>query len=54
MTEGGTVRLRGRVRSWAERKQADKAAWRAPGVFEVKNEIQVDPTPQETRVLDEA
>lgn len=54
MTKGGTVTLRGRVRSWAEKEQAEKAAWRAPGVIEVKNEIQVDPTLQEARVLDEA
>ena len=54
ITEGGTVTLRGRVRSWAEREQAEKAAWRAPGVFEVKNAIQVDPTLQETRDLEEA
>jgi osmotically-inducible protein OsmY len=54
MTDGGTVTLRGRVRSWAEKEQAEKAAWRAPGVFEVKNEILVDPTLQETRELEEA
>ncbi|MEA2351573.1 MAG: hypothetical protein QOG86_2514 [Thermoleophilaceae bacterium] len=52
--EGGTVTLRGRVRSWAEKEQAEKAAWRAPGVFAVKNEIQVDPALQETRELEEA
>jgi osmotically-inducible protein OsmY len=54
MTDGGTVTLRGRVRSWAEKEQAEKAAWRAPGVFEVKDEILVDPTLQETRELEEA
>jgi osmotically-inducible protein OsmY len=54
VTDGGTVTLRGRVRSWAEREQAERAAWRAPGVFEVVNEIQVDPTLQETRELEEA
>jgi osmotically-inducible protein OsmY len=52
--EGGFVTLRGRVRSWAEREEAEKAAWRAPGVYEVKNEIQVDPTLQDTRELEEA
>ena len=51
---GGKVTLRGRVRSWAEREQAEKAAWRSPGVSEVSNEIQVDPTLQETRSFEEA
>lgn len=35
----GTVTLRGQVRSWAERKEAENAAWMAPGVTQVKNEI---------------
>lgn len=33
------VTLRGQVRSWAERKEAESAAWMAPGVTQVKNEI---------------
>jgi osmotically-inducible protein OsmY len=52
--DGGKVTLRGRVRSWAERKEAEKAAWRAPGVYEVKNEIMIDPVLQDTMELEEA
>ncbi|HEY6074532.1 MAG TPA: BON domain-containing protein, partial [Anaerolineales bacterium] len=32
-TSDGTVKLRGRVRSWGERQEAEKAAWAAPGVI---------------------
>lgn len=38
---GSTVTLRGTVRSWVERREAETAAWAAPGVSEVRNEISV-------------
>ena len=38
---GSEVTLRGEVRSWAERDQAQQTAWAAPGVLVVKNEINV-------------
>lgn len=37
--QGDKVILRGQVRSWAERQDAERAAWRAPGVREVENQI---------------
>jgi osmotically-inducible protein OsmY len=38
---GGEVTLKGTVRSWAERQEAERAAWRAPGVVKVDNRIVV-------------
>jgi osmotically-inducible protein OsmY len=38
---GGTVRLTGRVRTWSERGDAEHAAWSAPGVTNVEDEITV-------------
>ena len=40
-TNGGEVVLRGTVRSWAERQEAERAAWKAPGVTRVVNQIAI-------------
>ncbi|MEO8307363.1 MAG: BON domain-containing protein [Pseudomonadota bacterium] len=40
-TNGGQVVLRGKVSSWAEREEAQRTAWSAPGVTLVTNEIVV-------------
>ncbi len=37
------VTLKGTVRSWAEREEAERVAWSAPGITTVKNEIVVSP-----------
>ena len=37
----GSVTLSGRVRSWAARQEAERAAWSAPGVTLVKDELTV-------------
>jgi len=42
-TNGSEIILRGTVRSWAERQDAERAAWWAPGVTKVENRIIVSP-----------
>jgi len=39
----GRVTLRGNVRSWFEKDEAETAAWAAPGVTQVSNQIAVVP-----------
>ena len=39
----GKVTLRGNVRSWMEKDEAENAAWAAPGVAQVENDISVVP-----------
>lgn len=39
--QGAKVSLSGTVRSWAEREDAERTAWLAPGVSQVDNRLQV-------------
>jgi osmotically-inducible protein OsmY len=41
-THGHTVTLRGKVNSIKEKEDAEKAAYNAPGVYDVKNHLQVE------------
>jgi len=41
--QDGTVVLSGNVRSWAERREAERAAWAAPGVTQVDGRLLIAP-----------
>lgn len=39
--KGGKAFLRGKVRSWVEKKDAENVVWSSPGIREVENKIEV-------------
>jgi osmotically-inducible protein OsmY len=41
--QGSRAILKGRVRSWSERDEAERIAWTAPGVIQVEDHIEVSP-----------
>ena len=40
--EGNKITLSGKVRSWAEKEDAETAAWLAPGVEAIENKLEVE------------
>lgn len=42
-TDGGRIVLKGKVRSWAERNEVERAVWATPGVIDVKDELIIAP-----------
>lgn len=43
LTEGHNIILKGKVRSWSERNEVEKAVWATPGVVDVKDELIIAP-----------
>lgn len=43
IAKDGTVILSGNVRSWAERQEAERVAWAAPGVKQIDDRITITP-----------
>src|SRR5258708_11048027 len=41
--DGGTIKLYGSGRSWAERQEAEEAAWSAPGITKGQQQLTIEP-----------
>ncbi|GAA3918180.1 BON domain-containing protein [Chitinophaga oryziterrae] len=43
ITEGRSITVKGKVRSWSERSEVERAVWATPGVWSVKDELVIAP-----------
>lgn len=41
---GNKAILKGTVQSWAEKRQAERAVWSAPGIFQIENKLEIKPS----------